>query len=140
MKQTYTMKQSHTLRRTLSAIILCLASTLAWAQTFEVDGIYYKILDATSVGVTKGKATLDEGGHLVGSYSGDIVIPAIVRYNDKTYIVTRIENSAFQDCSSLTFIVIPESVTSIGGSAFEGCTSLTSIDLPDRVTKIENTG
>jgi hypothetical protein len=42
----------------------------------------------------------------------------------------------FRDCSSLTSITIPESVTSIGSSAFNGCTNLTSVTIPESVTSI----
>ena len=38
-----------------------------------------------------------------------------------------IPSSAFEDCSSLTSVVIGDSVTSIDNSAFNGCSSLTSI-------------
>ena len=38
--------------------------------------------------------------------------------------------SAFEDCSSLTSITIPNSVTSIGSSAFRNCISLTSVSCP----------
>ena len=35
--------------------------------------------------------------------------------------VTRIGRSAFEDCSSLTSVTIPNSVTTIGWDAFSGC-------------------
>ena len=41
--------------------------------------------------------------------------------------VETIGDSAFEDCTSLTSITIPETVFEIGGSAFRDCTSLTSV-------------
>ncbi|MBR4350077.1 MAG: leucine-rich repeat domain-containing protein [Bacteroidales bacterium] len=43
---------------------------------------------------------------------------------------------AFEDCTELTSVTIPDSVTEIGNNAFQGCTSLKSITIPDSVTKI----
>jgi len=45
-------------------------------------------------------------------------------------------NGAFSNCTSLTGIVIPESVTSIGSNAFSDCIGITSITIPAGVTSV----
>ena len=52
--------------------------------------------------------------------------------------VISIGDRAFSCCSSLSNIVIPDSVNSIGDYAFSGCSSLSSIVIPDSVTDIGN--
>lgn len=52
--------------------------------------------------------------------------------------VPSIGDWAFSDCTSLSNIVIPNSVTSIGEGAFSSCTSLSNIVIPDSVTRIGN--
>ena len=58
--------------------------------------------------------------------SGDIVIPST--YKDKP--VTSIPNSGFENCTNITSIIIPDSVSTIGFAAFKNCSSITSITLP----------
>ncbi len=66
-----------------------------------------------------------------------LVIPAVFQSQDGAwYRVTAIQDSAFQYCSGLTDITIPNTVTSIGSWAFYGCTALKHIDIPDTVTTI----
>ena len=102
-----------------------------------------------------------DGTAYVRKYTGTAttcVIPS--KYNGKN--VTKVFNGAFNNCTSLTSITIPDSVTSIGYLAFKGCTlletvtfgensqltsigdhafdgcsSLTSITIPDSVTSID---
>ena len=50
--------------------------------------------------------------------------------------VTSIGNYAFQYCSSLTSVTIPDGVTSIGEWAFYYCRSLSSVTIPNSVTSI----
>lgn len=45
---------------------------------------------------------------------------------------------AFRDCTSLTSVNIPSSVTKIRWAAFEYCTSLTTVNIPSSVSEIEN--
>ena len=52
--------------------------------------------------------------------------------------ITNIGNNAFQGCSSLTTVELPDSLTNIGQDAFDGCTSLTTVELPDSLTSIGN--
>jgi len=61
----------------------------------------------------------------------DIIIPAKSPAGDW---VTGIGDHAFEGCTGLTSVVIPDSVTSIGSSAFYGCTGLTSVSFEDATT------
>ena len=79
--------------------------------------------------------TLSEVVASIGDYAfrgcclTDITIP-------KNSKLTSIGNGAFESCTSLITITIPEGVTSIGKSAFDGCSSLTSSTIPEGVTSI----
>ena len=69
-------------------------------------------------------------------YSGDVVIPESVDYNNKTYYVTFIDDRAFMDCGNLISVTISNNVTSIGSQAFCNCFHLTSVIIPNSVTSI----
>ena len=103
----------------LCFLILLMVPLASMAYDFEVDGIYYNKLTGSSVAVTY-KVTPYWKGY-TAPYSGDITIPSAVNYNNKNYAVTSIGDQAFQYCSGLTSITIPEGVTSIGDRAFSGC-------------------
>ena len=83
----------------------------AWAHDAEVDGIFYN-LDAGNK-----TATVTFKGYRYnaydGEYAGDVVIPKAVTYDGITYSVTSLGDHCFYECSSLSSITIPDSVTSI---------------------------
>lgn len=118
-----------TIKTWLVTIAALLCSITASAHSFEIDGIYYNVTSSTdyTVAVTYRGST---GGEYTNEYSGAVIIPSSVTYNGKIYSVTSIGELAFFNCSSLTAISIPESVTSIGSSyerAFERCIGLKAI-------------
>lgn len=129
------MKQVNLLRRVCVAMVMMVCVVyVAQAHDFEVDGIYYNITSETNktVEVTyKG-----ESYSTIIEYSGDIVVPENVSYNDTLYSVVSIGNHAFYNCGDMTSIAIPNSVTSIGKSTFYKCSSLVSITIPNLVTSI----
>ena len=82
-----------------------------YANKFNVDGISYSInSDEKSVTVISG-----------GAYSGDLIIPSEVSNDQLSYVVTAIGNSAFLDCSTLSSVAMPNTITYIGYCAFGGC-------------------
>ncbi len=94
---------------------------------FEVDGIYYSLINPNEVAVTY------EYNH---KYTGDVNIPETINYEGRTYTVTAIGDEAFESCIDLTSVSIPNSVTSIGENAFAYCYRLTEITVPESVTTI----
>ena len=112
--------------------LMTLLPMMASADAVEIDGIYYNL-------VTKAKqAKVTYESLYYNSYSGNFTIPATVTYNDVTYSVTSLDDYAFNGCSGLTSVTIPNSVTSIGNYVFRNCSGLTSVTIPNSVTSIGN--
>lgn len=112
----------------------------------------------TSITIPEGVTTI--GGHIVDRCGNleSLIIPEGVTNIDKDAFYncgglktagpiggdynyqfgwkTAIPGFAFTRLSSLTSIVIPESVTAIGSSAFRSCSGLTGITIPEGVTTI----
>lgn len=104
------MKHIKHLAATVAMLLGCITVS---AYDFEVDGIFYNITNRSSF-------TVEVTYYYEEPYSGDVVIPKTVTYNGAVYTVTSIDDYAFYDCSNLTTVTVPESVTSIGRSAFYG--------------------
>lgn len=103
---------------------------------FFNDGILeYTIIDTINkyASVNKYKSTggksSSEKSDITNCPTGFLTIPKTVANNGTIYTVTGIESEAFNGCSSITSINIPESLTSIGDLAFANTTGLTSVNV-----------
>ena len=90
-----------------------------------LNGIKYRLYPTKTAKVLK-----------KNDYSGDIVIPETVTYDNITYKITSLERGCFEGCWLLTSINLSSSITSLESGCFEGCWSLTSINLPSSITSL----
>lgn len=117
------------MKKQLLMALLMFLPMMVSAEKVEIDGMWYNLIPKAKV------AELTNQRSGVGSYSGDVIIPESVTYNSVEYRVVAI-NSAFSNCTNLTSVSIPNSVTTIGSNAFYKCTALTSITIPNSVITI----
>ena len=97
------------------------------ATATKTDGIYYNYIP---------KGNVAEVIQNPNNYKGNIIIPEKVTHEGVEYTVIKIGDNAFNDCSGLASVTIPNSVTSIGDGAFNKCSGLTFITIPNSVTSI----
>ena len=107
---------------------------VASAYDANINGIYYNFDQETKTAKVTSYRYASSSN--VDGYAGAVIIPATVNYNGKKYDVTGIDDMAFNWCSGLKSITIPNSVTSIGYAAFGRCSSLKSVTIPNSVTSI----
>ena len=105
----------------------------AGSAVYSENAIYVNEFGVTFEVINNGTALTDGDYILQGGEKyaivGDLALP-----NDGS--ITNFANSVFKNQTSLTGIVIPDTIVSIGDEAFSGCESLTTVEIPNIVSYI----
>ena len=94
-----------------------------------IDGLKYQ-LDSNNTATVIGYTGTPER----------VTVPHTISYENETLTVTSIGNNAFQNCTSLICVTIPDSITSIGSCAFDNCTSVTEVYYLGTVSQFKSIG
>lgn len=127
------------IKRVIAGIMaVCLMGTVLPSVERVLDNA---VITASAVEYTYGTheqfTYKNYGDHIVISDCDESAIEVVIPPEIEGLPVISIGTSAFFDCSGLTSVTIPNSVTSIELAAFYKCYGLTSIEIPDSVTSIE---
>ena len=112
------------MKKVLSLVFVLILTAMlpkAIAQSFEVVAPTGQSL---SYYIENGEAVLN--GH--GQISGALTIPDSVTYENVNYPVVRISSYVFTNCSDMTSVTVPATVTTIDYYAFDGCNGLTQVN------------
>ena len=90
-------------------LLVLLTANSLWAYDFQIDDFNFRV-------ISQENRTLEVYAKDQDIEEADI--PETVTYNGTTYIVTQIRGEGFANCSNLTSITIPNSVSHIGDLAF----------------------
>ena len=102
--------------------------TIFMAETEEGDSVTYKVtgLNPWTVQVGTGDAPAIDV-----ATTGALTLPQTVKYADlvvpSTLTVTAIAAGAFENCTGLTTVSLPATLTAIGDRAFGGCSALAEV-------------
>ena len=121
------------MKKIILTLLAVMACTLSFAETVKINGLYY------SLGTTTATLVKDQSSDL-STYKAytSVDVPASVTYNNYTYPVVTIGTSAFENCSNLQSVTLPNSITAIYTDAFYGCSKLGDINLPEGLTTINS--
>ncbi len=108
---------------------------------FEVDGLKYEVTDPIGKKVSVTYSTADElnqnGATISSLYTfTDLVINNKVTYKEVEYTVTEIGAYALSQCTTLTSVQLPATITKINKGAFQQSYNLATLNLSEGITQI----
>lgn len=117
------------MKKTILIIALVLMSSVSmWAEipTAVVDGIKYELYGDARI-----------MGH-ESELAEHLVVPDHITVDGVTYAVVSIKKNAFLGADNLKSVVLPNTIESITDYAFQFCSALESITLPDSLRNLDH--
>lgn len=65
----------------------------------------------------------------------NVVVPESIEYDNEIYTIVSV-GTAFQFCSEMNTLVLPNSIVTLSDIAFSNCTNLISVELGDNITSL----
>lgn len=92
-------------------------------QDFTVDGVNY---------------SLELGGACVqkSNFKGEVIIPEIVEYKEKSYNVVSVADNAFEQADEVTNVVLPSNIDHLEYGTFLDCVTLAQLTVYSRLVNI----
>lgn len=99
---------------------------------FCVDGVFYK----TTSGDKGTVKTASRTGEWAAYRGPEVIVPAVVEYEGKTYDVTEVGMGTFYSSRLVEKVHLPEGITTISSSSFYNCFALTELTIPSTVKSL----
>ena len=112
------------------AVLMCVCMIFSCSAAFALEIETFGAYGDFEYSVENGEITITRCKE---EAMGEIIIPQ----NIDSMPVTAIGESAFEFCTEITKVEIPDTIKTIGSYAFVYCWSLESIEIPDSVISIE---
>lgn len=106
------------------------------ATKFVYNGLVYTTVAKKLQCKVQKAGTKAADGTTIEKYEGDIVIPETAVYKDEVYTVVDVPTAVFKGNTTVTSVVLPNTLTKLNDGTFDSCTALTSVTLPSSITKI----
>ena len=97
------------MKKVLLFAISFILNLTGYAYDFESGGMYFNIISASDKTVS-----LTYKDENYNTYSGDVVIPGSVIYNDMEFTVENVDYRTFRECSNLKSITLPKGLKNFG--------------------------
>lgn len=144
------------MKKKILSLLFVLATSIGTLFAYtKIGDLYFELAIPDDGAITAARVVY----HSSYSELTSVTIPHIVEWDNTTWLVTRIgerafanctklqnvtfnagnrviENEAFKGCTGLTTLSMSSSITDIQNGAFDGCVNLTSVTIPEGVVVI----